>query len=121
MKQSIRWFTVLALGCVLLAMPVSRTAAAEVEKGESVAEVAGYVGTVVAVTPESRTLVVDVPLRETVLRVGAEVTDTTRITANGQAVSLDRLQTGDRVRISVRRVATGNEAISVEMLSGRNG
>ena len=73
------------------------------------------------IVPASRTLVVDVPLRETVLRVGAEVTDTTRITANGQAVSLDRLQTGDRVRISVRRVATGNEAISVEMLSGRNG
>jgi hypothetical protein len=121
MKQSIRWSTVLALGFVLLAMPVSRAAAAEAEKGESAAKAAGYVGTVVAVTPESRTLVVDVPLRETVLRVGAEVTDTTRITANGQAVSLDRVQTGDRVRITVRRIETGNEAVSVEVLPGRSG
>jgi hypothetical protein len=34
---------------------------------------------------------------------------------------LDHLQAGDRIRISVRRVATGNEAISLEMLSGRHG
>jgi hypothetical protein len=119
MHRSIPWFTVLALGFVLLAMPVS--GAAEAERQESAAGAAGYVGTVVAVTPESRTLVVDVPLGEEVLRIGAEVTDTTRITANGQTVSLDHLQAGDRIRISVRRVATGNEAISVEMLSGRHG
>ena len=121
MKWRIGWFTVLALGVVLLAMPVSRPAADEAERQASATRAAAYVGTVVAVTPDSRTLVVDVPLRETVLRVGAEVTDTTRITADGQAVSLDRLQTGDRVRISVRRIETGNEAISIEVLSGRRG
>jgi hypothetical protein len=121
MKWSIGWFTALALGVVWLAMPVSRAAAAEAEKGESMAKAAGYVGTVVAVTPESRTLVVDVPLRETVLRVGAELTDTTRITAGGQALSLDGVQTGDRVRITIRRIETGNEAVSVEVLSGRSG
>lgn len=121
MQWRIGWFTVLALGLVLLAMPVSRAAADEAEKQASAARAAAYVGTVVAVTPESRTLVVDVPLARDVLRIGAEVTDTTRITANGQAVSLDRLQAGDRIRISVRRVATGNEAVSVEVLSGRRG
>lgn len=121
MKWRIGWFTVLALGVVLLAMPAARAAGEEAEKQASAARAAAYVGVVVAVTPESRTLVVDVPLARDVLRIGAEVTETTRITADGQAVSLDRLQTGDRIRISVRRVATGNEALAVEVLSGRRG
>lgn len=77
---------------------------------------AGLVGTVVAVVPESQTLVVDVPLERDVLRVGAWVTDETRIEARGVPVSLDSLEPGARVRIDVRRIPTGNEAISVVVL-----
>ena len=76
----------------------------------------GLVGTVVAVVPESQTLVVDVPLERDVLRVGAWVTDETRIEARGVPVSLDSLEPGARVRIDVRRIPTGNEAISVVVL-----
>lgn len=53
-----------------------------------------------------------------VLRIGAEVTDRTKLTAAGKAVSLDRLKSGDRVGIEFRRVATGDEAISVEVQRG---
>jgi hypothetical protein len=79
---------------------------------------AGLVGTIVAVVPASRTLVVDVPLGKEVLRIGAEVTDKTKITAAGKAVSLDRVNVGDRVRISFRRIEAGDEAISIEVLRG---
>lgn len=78
----------------------------------------GLVGTIIAVNPASQTLVVDIPLGKEVLRVGAEVTGKTKITAGGKPVSLDRLKAGDRVRINFRRVATGDEAISVEVLPG---
>jgi hypothetical protein len=70
------------------------------------------------VTPESRTLVVDVPLEKAVLRVGAVVTDQTKIEAAGKAVPFEDLVTGARVRITIRRVDTGNDAISVEVLRG---
>lgn len=82
---------------------------------------AGLVGTIVAVVPESRTLVVDVPLGKDVLRIGAEVTKKTRIEAGGAAASFDSLKPGARVRIHFRRIKTGDEAISVEILGGPQG
>lgn len=77
---------------------------------------AGLVGTVVAVVPESRTLVVDVPLGTKVLRIGAIVTEKTKIRTAGKGISFERLKEGARVRINFRRVATGDQAITVEVL-----
>jgi hypothetical protein len=123
MKNHFHWLTILAVLLVLMVVPDTQARAADTEKEEPApaGEPVGFVGTVIAVVPTSRTLVVDVPLAKDVLRVGAEVTDTTRITAAGQTVSLDRLQAGDRVRIRVRRIATGNEAIAVEVLPDPKG
>jgi hypothetical protein len=59
---------------------------------------------------------VDVPLGTEVLRVGAVVTDKTKIEAAGKAATFESLKSGARVRITFRRVATGDEAISVEVL-----
>ncbi|MBI2114658.1 MAG: hypothetical protein HYT85_06205 [candidate division NC10 bacterium] len=118
MKKGFHWLAISWVALVLLAGPLSPLHADEAEQSEP-APAAGpmrFVGTVIAVVPASRTLVVDVLLDRDVLRIGTEVTSTTTITADGQAVSLDRLQAGDRVRISVRRVGTGNEAIVVEVL-----
>ena len=77
---------------------------------------AGLVGTVVAVTPGSKTLVVDVPQGKATLRIGAEVTDRTRIREGSKKASLAELKEGERVRINFRRVATGDEALSVDIL-----
>jgi len=137
MKRRFFYLTVFGLALCLAALPVSLALAGEAEKKEpapakeekkaaapekpAVEKPAGLVGTVIAVVPASRTLVVDVPLEKEVLRVGAEVTETTKITAAGRAVTLDRLNAGDRVRINFRRIATGDEAISVEVLrSGKS-
>jgi hypothetical protein len=81
----------------------------------------GLVGTLVAVVPASQTLVVDVPLNADVLRVGATATEKTKIQAGGKATALDKLEPGSRVRIQIRRVDTGNEALSVEVLGGPQG
>ena len=124
MKRRFFWLTVLGLILVVAALPVSPALAGEAEKKAeappekpaAAEKPAGLVGTVIAVVPASRTLVVDVPLGKEVLRVGAEATDKTKLTAAGKAVSLDRLKAGDRVRIEFRRVATGDEAIAVEVL-----
>lgn len=82
---------------------------------------AGLVGTIVAFAPESRTLVVDVPLGKEVLRIGALVTSKTRIEAAGTAATTERLKAGARVRINFRRVADGDEAVSVEILGAKKG
>ena len=123
MKRGLLWLAISWVALVLMAGPISPLHADEARRKDPspALELLGFVGTVIAIVPASRTLVVDVPWDRDFLRIGAEVTDTTRITADGQAVSLDRLQTGDRVRISVRRIETGNEAISIEVLSGRRG
>lgn len=136
------WLVILGLALLLLAAPLSLGQAGEPEKKEPVpakeekmaaapAETkaapekpaaaekpGGLVGTVFHVTPESRTLVVDVPLGKDVLRIGAAVTDQTKIEAAGKAAPFESLKPGARVRITFRRVASGNEAISVEVLRG---
>jgi len=106
---------VLCLALLLPALSVSQGRAAETEK--KAGATAGLVGAIVAFIPESQTLVVDVPLSADVLRIGARVTSTTRITAAGKPVSFESLKVGSRVRLHFRRVATGNEALSVEVLS----
>jgi hypothetical protein len=132
------WLTLLALGLLLVALPLLPALADEVEKKEPapVAEKkseatpekpaaaerpAGLVGTVVAVAPASRTVVVDVPLGNDVLRIGAQVTGKTKITARGAAASFDSLKEGARVRIDFRRVATGDEVIALEVLRSPKG
>ncbi|MGE5849504.1 MAG: hypothetical protein ACM362_05205 [Candidatus Methylomirabilota bacterium] len=119
------WLMILGLALLLLAAPLSLGLAGEAEKKEpipaapTVAEKpAGLVGTIVAVAPESRTLVVDVPLGKDVLRIGATVTDKTKIEAAGKAAPFENLERGARVRITFRRIETGDEAISVEVLRG---
>jgi hypothetical protein len=114
---------ILGLALLLLAAPLSLGQAGEAEKKEPAPAAptapekpAGLVGTIVAVAPESRTLVVDVPLGTEVLRIGAVVTDKTKIEAAGKAATFESLKSGARVRITFRRVATGDEAISVEIL-----
>jgi hypothetical protein len=113
---------ILGLALLLIAAPLSLGQAGEAEKKEPVPAAAekraGLVGTILHVTPESRTLVVDVPLGKDVLRIGAAVTDKTKIEAAGKAAPFESLKPGARVRISFRRVVTGNEAISVEVLRG---
>jgi hypothetical protein len=143
MKTRFFWLMAFGLALFLAALPLAPASAGEAakpapakeeKKAEAPAETkaapekpaaaekpGGLVGTVIAVVPASRTLVVDVPLGKEVLRVGAEVTDKTKLTAAGKAVSLDRLKAGDRVRINFRRVATGDEAISVEVLPSTKG
>jgi ATP-dependent 26S proteasome regulatory subunit len=86
------------------------------EKPAETKKPAGLVGTVVAVTPASRAVVVDVPLGKQVLRIGAEVTDRTKIREGSKKASLADLKEGERVRINFRRVATGDEALSVDIL-----
>lgn len=82
------------------------------------APTATLVGTVVTVVPESRTLVVDVRLGADILRVGAAVTPKTSIQARGGPAGFDALEPGCRVRLTFRRVETGNEAIAVEIVRG---
>jgi hypothetical protein len=82
---------------------------------------AGLVGTVVAVTPASGTLVVDVPHGKAALRIGADVTNRTRISEGGKKATLADLKAGDRVRITFRRVASGDEALSVAVLKSAKG
>jgi hypothetical protein len=116
-----RMFAATVLGCVLVvAVSASRGSAAETGR-PGAAELVGLVGTVVAVTPDSRTVVVDVPLERKVLRVGATVPEGVAITKGGRSATLGDLGPGLRVRIDVRRVPTGNEALSVTVLSGTSG
>lgn len=145
MKRSSFWLMAFGLALLLVALPLSTGLAGEVEKKEpapakeekkaaapaetkaapekpaAAEKPAGLVGSIVAVVLATRTLVVDVPLGKEVLRVGAEVTPKTKITAAGAAVSLDSLEPGARVRINFRRVADGDEAISVEVLRSPKG
>lgn len=75
------------------------------------------VGTI-AIVPESRTILVDVAVGADFLRVAAVVTPRTRIEATGAPASFEDLQPGNRVRLNFRRITTGNEALSVEVLRG---
>jgi len=79
------------------------------------------VGTIVAIVPESQTILVDVRVGADILRVGATVTPQTKIEANGNPAAFEDLEAGRRVRLSFRRIATGDEAISVQILPGRRG
>lgn len=95
--------------------------ATETPKTEAAEKPAGLVGKIVAVSPESRTVVVDVPLGKEVLRVGAEVTNRTKIVERGKKASLATLKEGQRVRINFRRIATGDEALSLDILRAAKG
>jgi hypothetical protein len=145
MKNRVFAFAALSLVALLALLPLSTGLAGEAEKKEpapakeekkaaapaetkaapekpaAAEKPAGLVGSIVAVVLATRTLVVDVPLGKEVLRVGAEVTPKTKITAAGAPVSLDSLEPGARVRINFRRVADGDEAISVEVLRSPKG
>ena len=138
MKRSSLWLMAFGLALLLVALPLSTGLTGEAEKKEpslakeekktaapekpaAAEKPAGLVGSIVAVVLATRTLVVDVPLGKEVLRVGAEVTPKTKITAAGAPVSLDSLEPGARVRINFRRVADGDEAISVEVLRSPKG
>lgn len=79
------------------------------------------VGTIVAIVPESQTILVDVPMSADVLRVGAAVTPQTKIEAHGNPAAFEDLETGSRVRLTFRRIPTGNEAVSVHILRVERG
>jgi len=137
-KKGVMWPTVARLLAFVVLLPLSQGLAGEAEKKEPAApeqkmeapaatqgpaekpakpeQPAGYVGTIVAVVPHSRTLVVDVPLKGDVLRVGMEVTKRTKIRSGGSPIALEDLQVGARVRINFRRIADGDEAMTVEVL-----
>lgn len=78
-------------------------------------KVAGLVGTVVAVDSGTGTLVVDVPLGKDILRVGAWTTPTSKISG---VKFLGDVKVGSRVRITFRRVETGDELVSLDVLGG---
>ena len=135
MKARFVWLTVIGLGVCLARLlhsgPASATDAQKPETSRATQQASapptkstmadtpvGLVGTVVAVHPESRTLVVDVPLGTEVLRLGTEVSERTKIIAGGAATSLEDLKEGDEIRIRYRRVDSGDEATSIEVLHG---
>lgn len=128
MRGRFFWWPASGLGLILAVLPCAHGLAGEAEKAEAPSAAkeapaaaekpAGLVGTVVAAVSASRTLVVDVPLGKEVLRVGAEITEKTKITAAGKSASFESLKPGARVRINFRRVETGDEALSVEVLQG---
>jgi hypothetical protein len=74
------------------------------------------VGTIVAIVPESQTILVDVRVSADVLRIGAAVTPQTLIEADGNPAAFEDLEAGSRVRLTFRRILTGNEAVSVQVL-----
>jgi hypothetical protein len=95
-----------------------RVTPANAQQRKAVATVS-LVGTIVAIVPGSRTILVDVRVSADVLRIGAAVTQATTIEEAGGPASFEDLQTGRRVRLTFRRIATGNEAVSVQILNGR--
>lgn len=82
---------------------------------------AGLVGTIIAFTPESRTLVVDAPRGNQVLRIGAVVTERTTIRQGSRKAALASLKEGERVRLTFHRIASGDEATSVDILRAAKG
>lgn len=124
MRNGFLWMTFIGLAVTLAALPLMPALAGEAEKkaeapaATKAEQPTGHVGTIVAIVPASRMLVVDIPLGKEVLRVGAEVTDKTKITAAGKSAAFGSIKPGARVRINFRRVATGDEAIAVEILRG---
>ena len=138
MKPGLFWVTALGLGVVLPRLfhsaPASATDTQRLEASRATQKASaaqtqstfadrpvGLVGTVVGVSPESRTLVVDVLLGTEVLRLGTELSEGTKFAAGGVATRLEELKEGDKVRIMYRRLESGDEAISVEVLDGRMG
>jgi hypothetical protein len=126
MTKRYSWTTVLGLVFVL-GVPLSsheRASAADTRgtspttQEKKAVPTVSLVGTIVAIVPESRTLLVDVAVGADFLRVAAVVTPRTRIEATGAPASFEDLQPGNRVRLNFRRITTGNEALSVEVLRG---
>jgi hypothetical protein len=122
MRKRIVW--IIALGLLLVGLlpcqgytsdATTKNQAAAV-KATAAERPAGLVGTIAAIVPGSRTVVVDVPLATEILRLGAEVTKETEILMAGAPASFEDLEKGARVRVDVRRMTTGDEAVSVEIL-----
>ena len=114
----------LALSVAALLVCLERASAADTRgtpaaiQERKVAPTVSLVGTIVAIVPESRTILVDVRVSADLLWVAAVVTPRTRIEATGAPASFEDLQPGNRVRLNFRRITTGNEALSVEVLRG---
>jgi hypothetical protein len=117
----------LALSIVAVLSVLERASAAEIRGTSAVAQerqavpTVSLVGTIVAVVPESQTILVDVRVSADVLRVGATVTPETKIVAIGNPAAFEDLEAGGRVRLTFRRILTGNEAVSVHILGGGRG
>ena len=114
----------LALSATSLLSVLEPASAAEIRGTSAAAQerqavpTVSLVGTIVAIVPESRTILVDVAVGADFLWVAAVVTPRTRIEATGAPASFEDLQPGNRVRLNFRRITTGNEALSVEVLRG---
>jgi len=117
----------LALSATSLLSVLEPASAAEIRGTSAAAQerqavpTVSLVGTIVAIVPESRTILVDVRVSADVLRVGAVVTPQTKIEANGNPLGFADLEAGSRVRLTFRRIPTGNEAVSVHILGKRRG
>jgi hypothetical protein len=124
MAQRFRWLWLPALFLLTAALFLPPARAGEASGGKATpvgaraAPTATLAGTIVAFVPESSTLVVDVPLSADVLRVGAVLTPETKIETGGRPASIQDLKSGSRVRLTFRRIATGNEAVAVEVVRG---
>lgn len=129
MTQRCSWLTALglALSVAVLLLVLERSRAAEIRRTSAAAQerhavpTVSFVGTIVAVVPESQTILVDVPVGADLLRVGAAVTPQTKIESNGSPAIFEDLKAGSRVRLTFRRIPTGNEAVSVQIQRGRGG
>jgi hypothetical protein len=106
-----------AVGIALL-MAVALPGGAGAAEGDPGPEgkVMTLVGDLAHVEPQSRTVVVEVPLAERLVTVGAWGVADTTLTARGRSIDFPDLQPGSRVRITVRRVADGDELLSLEVL-----
>lgn|SRR5574341_2074001 len=126
MTQRCSWLTVPGLVLSVTVLPLclehagasdTRGTPAPIQERKATPTVS-LVGTIVAIVPESQTILVDVRMSADVLRVGAAVTLQTKIEANGSPAAFEDLEAGSRVRLTLRRIATGNEAVSVHILGG---
>ncbi len=134
MRAHVFWPGLLVLALGFAGFPLSRSMAqqapdtgqdqqnsAQTEEPPAAEKPESLVGTVVAVDSGSQTLVMDVPLGKETLRVGAFITPDTKIEAGGKNLTIENLQEGSRVRLNFRRVATGDQALAVNVLGAGKG
>jgi hypothetical protein len=110
-------------GIALLITAALAGGAPAAQEGEVAPEgrVTTLVGQLTHVEPQSDTVVVEVPIADKLVTVGAWGIEGTTLTSGGQSIAFEDLEPGSRVRITFRRVADGDELLSLEVLRSPTG